>query len=148
MLCISSRRVRGSAHSGRWPFGTASRAGDPVSVAIAHQATRRFSILGMVSVATILATGFINTYETLGILAFSLGTDYNRLLLTKIGLFLAMLVIAAVNRQRLTPLLSDERDHARAMRQLRRNSLFETGLGLVILAIVAVLGRLPPHVHN
>jgi putative copper export protein len=34
------------------------------------------------------------------------------------------------------------------MRQLRRNSLFETGLGLVILAIVAVLGRLPPHVHN
>jgi copper resistance protein D len=135
-----------------WPLaillGSAIRAGDPVSVAIAHQATRRFSILGIVSVATILATGVINTYETLGTLAFSLGTDYNRLLLTKIGLFLAMLVIAAINRQRLTPLLSDERDQARAMQQLRWNSLFETGLGLAILAIVAVLGRLPPHVHG
>jgi copper resistance protein D len=135
-----------------WPLAillrSARRAGDPLSVAIAHQATRRFSILGMISVATILATGVINTYETLGALAFSLSTDYNRLLLVKIGVFSAMLVIAAVNRQRLTPLLSDEREHARAMRQLRRNSLIETGLGLLILAIVAVLGRLPPHVHS
>jgi copper resistance protein D len=135
-----------------WPLaillGGARRAGDPVSVAIAHQATRRFSILGMVSVATILATGVINTYETLGTLTFSLGTDYNRLLLTKIGLFLAMLVIAAVNRQRLTPMLSDERHHARAMQQLQRNSMVEAGLGLLILAIVAALGRLPPHLHT
>ena len=135
-----------------WPLaillGSARRASDPLSVAVAHQATRHFSILGMISVATILATGVINTYETLGTLAFSLGTDYNRLLLVKVGLFLAMLVIATVNRQRLTPLLSDEREHVRAMRQLRRNSLIETGLGLLILAIVAVLGRLPPHVHS
>lgn len=135
-----------------WPLaillGSARRASDPLSVAIAHQATRHFSILGMVSVAIILVTGVINTYETLGTLAFSLGTDYNRLLLVKIGLFLAMLAIAAFNRQRLTPLLSDGREHARAMRQLRRNSLIETGLGLLILAIVAVLGRLPPHVHS
>lgn len=135
-----------------WPLAillaSAGRAGDPMSVAIAHQATRRFSILGMICVATILATGVINTYETLGTLTLSLGTDYNRLLLMKIGFFLAMLVIAAINRQRLTPLLSDERDHARAMRQLRRNSLVEAGLALLILAIVAALGRLPPHVHS
>jgi copper resistance protein D len=135
-----------------WPLamllGGARRAGDPVSVAIAHQATRRFSILGIVSVATILATGVINTYETLGTLTFSLGTDYNRLLLTKIGLFLAMLIIAGINRQRLTPMLSHERHHARAMQQLQRNSLVEAGLGLLILAIVAALGRLPPHVHT
>jgi putative copper resistance protein D len=135
-----------------WPLaillGSAGRAGDPVSVSIAHQVTRRFSILGMVSVATILATGVINTYETLGTIAFSLGTDYNRLLLAKIGLFLAMLAIAAVNRQRLTPLLSDEHGQKQSMRQLQRNSLAEVGLGLLILAIVAVLGRLPPHVHG
>jgi putative copper resistance protein D len=135
-----------------WPLamllGSARRAGDPMSVATAHQATLRFSILGIASVATILVTGVINTYETLGTLTFSLGTDYNRLLLTKIGLFLAMLVIAAVNRQRLTPMLSDERHHRRAMQQLQRNSLVEVGLGLLILAIVAALGRLPPHVHT
>jgi putative copper resistance protein D len=135
-----------------WPLaillGRARRAGDPVSAAIAHQATRRFSILGMISVAVILATGVINTYEILGTLALSLGTDYNRLLLVKIGLFIAMVCVAAVNRQRLTPRLSSEGDRRRAIRQLERNSRVEAGLGLLILAIVAVLGRIPPHVHE
>ncbi len=135
-----------------WPLcillGRASEAGDPVSAAIAYQATRRFSILGITSVAAILATGIVNTYEILGIMAFSIGTDYNRLLLTKIGLFIAMLAIAAFNRQRLTPRLSDERDRRRAMRRLQWNSLTEVGLGLLILVIVAVLGRIAPHAHG
>jgi copper resistance protein D len=117
----------------------------PLSPAIAYQATRRFSILGMISVAAILASGTVNTYEILGMAAFSLDSDYNRLLLAKIGLFVAMVAIAAVNRRRLTPRLAHERDHRRAMRQLQLNSLTEAGLGLLILVIVAVLGRIPPH---
>jgi copper resistance protein D len=135
-----------------WPLaillGRARSAGDPISAAIAHQATRRFSLLGIVCVAAILATGIINTYEILGPLALSIETDYNRLLLVKIGLFIAMLCVAAVNRQRLTPRLSSEGDRVRAMRQLQRNSMTEAGLGLLILAIVAVLGRIAPHVHE
>jgi putative copper resistance protein D len=99
-----------------WPLvillGRARRDGDPVSAAIAYQATRRFSALGMVSVAVILATGVVNTYEILGIMAFSMmGTNYNRLLLAKIALFVAMFAVAAFNRQRLTPRLSEERSH-------------------------------------
>jgi copper resistance protein D len=132
-----------------WPLaillGLSREAGDSVSAAIAYQATRRFSILGTISVAAILASGVVNTYEILGIEAFSLSTDYNRLLLMKIGLFAAMLAIAAVNRQRLTPRLSGDRDHGRAMRQLQFNTLAEAGLGLLILAVVAVLGTIPPH---
>jgi putative copper resistance protein D len=135
-----------------WPLaillGAARRASDPASAAIAYEATRRFSIIGMISVAAILATGVINSYEILGASAFSLDTDYNRLLLAKIGLFLGMVAIAAVNRLRLTPRLSGDLDHGRAMRQLRRNSLSETGLGLLILVIVAVLGRMTPHMHG
>ena len=135
-----------------WPLAMlldrARRAGDPVSAAIAHQATRCFSIVGIISVAVILATGVINTYEILGTMAFSIGTDYNRLLLVKIALFIVMVCIAAVNRQRLTPRLSGEGDRVRAIRQLERNSLIEAGLGLLILGIVAVLGRIPPHVHD
>jgi len=135
-----------------WPlallFAAARRAGDPGAAAIACQATRRFSILGMISVAAILATGAINTWEILGTAAFSIGTDYNRLLLVKIGLFLAMVAVAAYNRQRLTPQLSGASDHdGRAMRRLQWNSLTEAGLGLLILAIVAVLGRMTPHMH-
>jgi copper resistance protein D len=132
-----------------WPLAVlldrARQAADPASAAIAYQATRRFSILGMVSVAAILASGAVNTYEILGMAAFSLGTPYNRLLLAKIGLFAAMIAIAAVNRQRLTPRLADERHHRRAMRQLQLNSLAEAGLGLLILVIVAMLGRIAPH---
>jgi putative copper resistance protein D len=135
-----------------WPLAilldAARRAGDPASAAIAYEATRRFSIIGIISVAAILATGIINTWEILGTEAFSFETDYNRLLLAKIVLFLGMVAIAAFNRQRLTPRLSGERRNSSAMRQLQRNSLTETGLGLLILAIVAILGRLTPHMHG
>lgn len=134
-----------------WPLAlllaAADRAGDPESAAIARRVTQRFSVLGMICVAAILATGVVNTWEILGTTAFSLGTDYNRLLFAKIGLFFAMVAIAAFNRRRLTPQLSSAADRSRAMRQLRWNSLTETGLGLVILAIVAVLGRMTPHTH-
>lgn len=134
-----------------WPLGlllaAARRAGDATSAAIAGEATRRFSVLGMISVAAILATGVVNTYEILGAAAFSVGTGYNRLLLAKVVLFFAMVAIAAFNRTRLTPLLSGDNDHRRAMARLQHNSLAEAALGLVILAIVAVLGRMTPHMH-
>ena len=126
-------------------LAAASRAGDPGSAAVAYQATQRFSVLGMISVAAILATGVVNTWEILGSAAFSLGTDYNRLLFAKIGLFFAMVAIAAFNRRFLTPQLSRAADRGRAMRQLRWNSLTEIALALMILAIVAVLGRMTPH---
>lgn len=134
-----------------WPLAlllaAACRAGDAGTAEAAFHATRRFSVLGMISVAAILATGAVNTWEILGTAAFSIGTDYNRLLLVKIGLFLVMVAIAAYNRQRLTPQLAAAPGHVRAMRRLRRNSLAEAGLGLLILAVVAVLGRMTPHMH-
>jgi putative copper resistance protein D len=134
-----------------WPLAlllaAAGRADDPGAAAVVCEATRRFSVLGMISVAAILVTGVINTWEILGPAAFSLDAEYNRLLLAKIGLFIAMVAIAAYNRQRLTPQLSGAYDNRRATRRLQWNSLTEVGLGLLILAIVAVLGRVAPHVH-
>jgi copper resistance protein D len=139
-----------------WPLAlllaAARRAGDPGSAAMALQATRRFSVLGMISVAAVLATGMVNTWEILGPAAFSLDACYNRLLLVKIGLFAAMVAVAAFNRRRLTPRLCPGPDQGFAMRQLQRNSLAEIALGLTILAIVAVLGRMTPpmdmHMHG
>lgn len=131
-----------------WPLAlllrAADRAGDPASGAIAYAATRRFSAMGVVCVGVIAVSGAVNTYEILGLSAFSLGTPYNRLLLAKIGLFLGMLAVAAVNRLRLTPRMAGGGD-PRALRQLRRNSLTETAFGVMILLIVAVLGRMTPH---
>jgi copper resistance protein D len=117
------------------------------AVAIARAATLRFSTLGIVSVAIVLATGIVNSWERVGSVAALVGTDYGRLLSLKVALFLVMLAVAAVNRLQLTPRLVQEPDAAAqqdALRQLRRNALVEAGLGAIILVIVASLGMLPP----
>ena len=79
------------------------------------------------------------------------GTEYGRLLLAKIGLFAAMLVVAAFNLFRLTPRLAAgaaRNSPSRTIAQLARNAGIETGLGLAVLAIVGVLGTLQPGLHT
>jgi putative copper resistance protein D len=128
-------------------LGAAANDRSESSLRVARAATLRFSILGIASVATILVSGVVNTWELAGSVPALTGTDYGRLLLVKIALFLLMLGIAAVNRLRLTPRLVQDRDIAArddALRQLRANSLVEAALGAAILAIVAALGTLPP----
>jgi copper resistance protein D len=111
---------------------------------VARTATLRFSMLGTISVGTLLATGIVNTWVLVGDLPALVGTAYGRLLLVKIGLFVAMVGIAAINRFRLFGMLPD----ANAARHLQRNALVEFGVGLIIIAIVGVLGTLPPGVHE
>ena len=114
---------------------------------IARDATRRFSWLGMACVATLLATGVVNSWFLVGGVPGLLGTPYGRLLLLKLALFVAMVSVAAVNRQRLTPQLVDGVAPTAALRRLRRNALIETALGLAILAVVGALGTEPPGAH-
>jgi putative copper export protein/mono/diheme cytochrome c family protein len=131
----------------------AHRAGDVRSISIAAEATRRFSVLGVVSVLTLLVSGIINTYVLAGSIPALVGTPYGRLLLIKIGLFIAMVLIAVINRQSLTPRLASAAAGEPSMAQgtlthLVRNSLTELALGLAILAVVGALGILIPGLHN
>jgi putative copper resistance protein D len=117
----------------------------PSALAVARVATLRFSTLGIASVGTVVATGIVNTFELTGSWAALFGTDYGRLLLVKVALFLAMLAIAAVNRTRLTPrLVAGGAAPGPALQQLRTNALAEAVIGALILFIVAALGTLPP----
>jgi putative copper resistance protein D len=128
----------------------AAAGADDASLAIARRATTRFSILGIVSVGTLLVTGIVNTYYLAGSVPALLHTDYGRLLLIKIVLFLLMVAIAAVNRFRLTPQLLQHASIAAsrdALRQLRRNAAIETLAGAAVIAIVAALGTMPPAIH-
>jgi copper resistance protein D len=121
------------------------------SVAIAREATLRFSALGIVSVATVLTTGIVNSWELAGSVRALFSTDYGRLLLVKIALFLVMLSVAAVNRLRFTPRLVQELNisaRCDALRQLRNNSLIEASIGAIIILIVGALGTLPPGLHE
>ena len=87
----------------------ARRVGDPGWGAITRAATRRFSVLAMTSVATLFSAGLVNTWFLAGTVPTLIGTEYGRLLLAKIAIFLTMVVIAAVNLLRLTPRLAEDR---------------------------------------
>jgi copper resistance protein D len=129
-------------------LAAARRAADPAVASVAREATLRFSTLGVIAVATILVSGAVNTYVLVGSVPALVATGYGRLLLVKIGLFVAMVGIAAFNRLRLTPRLSSARNSMDAQRQLQRNSLIEAAMGLLILVIVGALGTLPPGLHT
>lgn len=120
------------------------------SAALAREATQRFSTLGIVSVATLSATGVVNAWILVGSFHALVVTGYGRLLIFKLVAFAVMLVFAAVNRFSLTPrLAASAGNEARldALHQLTRNSSIEIALGLVIFAIVGMLGTLHPAVH-
>jgi len=126
-------------------------ADDAATLATMRAATLRFSTVGLIGVGTLLATGIVNTWYLAGSIPALLGADYGRLVLLKIALFLLMVGVAAVNRLRLTPKLVDDRRIAvvqRARRQLRRNATIEASLGALVIAVVAVLGVLPPANHS
>jgi putative copper resistance protein D len=103
-------------------------------------ATQRFSNMGVISVAVLLATGVVNTSNTVGIGDALTDTGYGQLLLAKIALFLVMMFIAIFNRHVLAPRLSEPG----RMERLQRNSVVEIALGLLIIAIVGALGTMAP----
>jgi copper resistance protein D len=127
------------------------REASEAAVAIARTAVARFSPLGIASVGTLVVTGSVNTWVLAGSAAALLDTDYGRLLLAKVVLFLVMLSFGAVNRLWLTPRLAHAPKGAGpppAIRQIERNSLIELALGAVVIAIVGLLGTLPPGLQD
>ncbi|MFN3780086.1 MAG: copper homeostasis membrane protein CopD [Brevundimonas aurantiaca] len=103
-----------------------------------------FAGSGTVAVAILVATGLVNT-------AFLVGPSrvlqlpqslYGGLLILKLGLFLLMLALAALHRFQLAPQM--EARSAHALTHLRRSLLVEFVCGGLILALVALLGTLPP----
>jgi putative copper resistance protein D len=134
-------------------LAAARLAGEARWAAVARVATLRFSTLAVSSVAALLASGFVNTWFLAGTVPALVGTQYGRLLLGKIVLFLVMLTIAAVNLLRLTPRLAAAALSYRdtrwsAVAHLQRNALLEATIGLGVLAIVGALGILPPGLHS
>ena len=113
-------------------------------------AVRRFSILGIVSVAVLIVSGAVNTWILAGSVHALLVTDYGWLLLLKIAAFVVMVGFAAVNRFSLMPQLAGRAKSGvepRALARLERNTRIEIALGLAIFAIVGVLGTLHPAIH-
>jgi putative copper resistance protein D len=122
---------------------------EPAHASFAREVTRRFSVLGIAAVGTLLLTGIVNAWILVGSITALFVTGYGQLLMLKIGLFVIMLAFAAVNRFWLTPqLVAGQREpQPDPLRQLARNSGIEIALGLAIYAVVGVLGALHPAIH-
>jgi len=122
---------------------------DAGAVADAHRALAGFAIAGSVMVALVVATGLVNGWMIVGPAGLPLLPDalYGQLLLAKLGLFVMMLALAAINRWRLTPRLvaaAQAGDATGAIRALRTSLAIEAVAAIIILCLVAWLGTLAP----
>jgi putative copper resistance protein D len=130
----------------------ARRDSSPEAVAVARAATLRFSTLGLSCVGTLLVTGVVNTWFLSGSVPALLGTLYGQLLLVKIALFATMIAVASANQRQFLPRLADVASDAalklRAVGQVGRNASIEASLGVFVLAVVGIIGILPPGLHT
>ena len=137
--------LAGAAWLGALP-GLVFLLGRAHALATGAQATRRFSILGVVSVGALITTGFINAWFLVGTVPALIGTRYGQLLLAKLALVVLMVCLAAINRLHLSPRLQGHDPEAR--RLLRRNAILETAAGIGVVAIVGSLGVTIPGAHQ
>ncbi|PSJ61532.1 copper homeostasis membrane protein CopD [Pseudaminobacter soli (ex Li et al. 2025)] len=107
---------------------------------ISH-ALQRFSGLGHLAVAAVVATGFVNVALVLGHWPNDTSSPYQLLLLWKIGLVAVMVGLAVVNRYVLVPKL---RDNDASLQALRLFTVVELALGVCVVALVSLFGNLPP----
>ncbi|MBX3565878.1 MAG: copper homeostasis membrane protein CopD [Sphingomonas sp.] len=116
---------------------------------LSHRALDGFSLVGTITVGSIIVSGFVNSWLLVGPANLPTLPDslYGQLLIAKLALFGAMAALAAANRFRLVPAFERSlaaADHASALRALRRSLTIETGCAIAVLALVAWLGTLEP----
>lgn len=115
-----------------------------------HRALAGFSGIGTAAVGLLVVSGLANTAFLVGPPspeAFGAGA-YVALLVVKLLLFGWMAVLAADNRYRHVPALGSalakNEDPGPVTLSLRRSVVLETAAGAMLLAVVAVMGTLPP----
>jgi copper resistance protein D len=111
----------------------------------------RFSSMGYAAVATLVASGLINSWFLVGSVSSLLMTLYGQILLAKVAFFAAMLALAAANRFWLVPRMIETRMGASGeaavwLGRLRYHVLGEQFLGLMVLLAVSALGTMRPAV--
>jgi putative copper resistance protein D len=133
---------------GLWPLGVAltwaSRTAGAEDDLEAGRMLSRFSGVGYVAVAVLVASGLTNTWYLVGSVAQLSDTDYGRLLVLKIALFVTMAALAAANRFWITPAMLSGRSSGdpRWLARIRRNVALEQALGVLVVCAVSVLGTM------
>jgi putative copper export protein len=105
----------------------------------------RFTPVGLACVLVLAGTGLAQGMDLIGSLPGLFGTSYGHIALLKITLFLIALVLALLNRLRLTDQLTAGRMEAR--HHLMLSICVETGIGLAIVCAAAFLASTTPAVQ-
>jgi putative copper resistance protein D len=103
----------------------------------------RFSGMGYGAVAILLGTGLVNTWYLAPSLSELVSSLYGRLLIIKLAVFALMLLLAVLNRFWLVPAIAGP-DARKNLVRLRHHVMGEQLLGVLIIALVSVLGTLAP----
>ena len=134
--------------AGCWPIGLLPfglmllRLKRSADIAPLSQLTVRFSAMSLICVSLLTATGLVNAWVLLGTVLNLWQTTYGRVLLVKMFVFSVMVGIGAVNLLLLKPRLAA--GQWRAAGWLGINVTAEFVLAIAVIAIVALLGLLPP----
>jgi putative copper resistance protein D len=105
---------------------------------------RRFSTLSLICVGVIIVSGLSNSWLLVGSIHALLTTRYGWLLLAKLAAFGVLVGLGTRNRFTIKTKLTRVPTDSDLLAQLRRNVIYETCLGLAVVAIVACLGVTPP----
>lgn len=95
----------------------------------------RFSAVAAVAVGCLIAAGGVLLWLLVGTVEAALTSRYGQLVLLKLALVAALLMLAAINKFRLTPRIA--RGDAAAIASLRRSILGEIALALAIFLVTA-----------
>jgi putative copper resistance protein D len=130
---------------------TALRTTSPDDATEATTAALRFSSMGYVAVAMIIASGLVNAWFLVRSFANLIGTLYGQLLILKLCLFGGMLALAALNRFWLVPSLIGNnklRGPAAGLLKLRGHILGEQLFGFAIVLLVSAIGIIEPAINS
>jgi putative copper resistance protein D len=105
---------------------------------------RRFSTVSLTCVGVLIVSGISNSWLLVGSIHALLTTRYGWLLLAKLSAFGILIGLGARNRFAIKTKLTTTPIGPGLLAQLRRNVIYETCLGLAVVAIVACLGVTPP----
>lgn len=116
-------------------------------VEAAASACRSFTPIGLSAVVVLAGTAVVQIAEFIGGVPGLFGTVYGRIALVKVGLFLVLLLLAAVNRFVLTEGIAGAAPVA-ARRHMRRSIAAEAVLGSLVIITAAFLASNTPGVHQ
>jgi putative copper export protein/mono/diheme cytochrome c family protein len=113
----------------------------------ASVACQNFSLIGLIAVLLVAGTAMAQSWQWIGTLGGLFGTQYGQIALVKLGLFLALLALAGINRFALTERLSAGGD-ASTHQILRVSIAAEAGLGVLVILVAAFLASGTPATHE